>query len=66
MGNNAGIMSIAPLALLKFDLNIKGVLYRIVAALPHVGSWIKKSATVASSSIFIVFVQNSAPAATAA
>ena len=40
--NNAGIMPIAPLALLKvdewdrmIDLNIKGVLYGIAAALPH-------------------------------
>jgi NADP-dependent 3-hydroxy acid dehydrogenase YdfG len=40
--NNAGIMPIAPLSLLKvdewdrmIDLNIKGVLYGIAAALPH-------------------------------
>jgi NADP-dependent 3-hydroxy acid dehydrogenase YdfG len=40
--NNAGIMPIAPLALLKvdeweraIDINIKGVLYGIAAALPH-------------------------------
>jgi NADP-dependent 3-hydroxy acid dehydrogenase YdfG len=40
--NNAGIMPIAPLAVLKvdewdrmIDLNIKGVLYGIAAALPH-------------------------------
>jgi NADP-dependent 3-hydroxy acid dehydrogenase YdfG len=40
--NNAGIMPIAPLALLKvdewdrmIDLNIKGVLYGIAAVLPH-------------------------------
>jgi NADP-dependent 3-hydroxy acid dehydrogenase YdfG len=40
--NNAGVMPIAPLALLKvdewdhmIDLNIKGVLYGIAAALPH-------------------------------
>ena len=40
--NNAGIMPIAPLALLKveewdrmIDLNIKGVLYGVAAALPH-------------------------------
>src|SRR3974390_2706734 len=40
--NNAGIMPIAPLALLKvdewermIDLNIKGVLYGIAAALPQ-------------------------------
>ena len=42
MVNNAGIMPIAPLALLKvdewdrmIDLNIKGVLYGIAADLPH-------------------------------
>ena len=40
--NNAGIMPIAPLSLLKvdewdrmIDLNIKGVLYGVAAALPH-------------------------------
>jgi NADP-dependent 3-hydroxy acid dehydrogenase YdfG len=40
--NNAGIMPIAPLSLLKvdewdrmIDLNVKGVLYGIAAALPH-------------------------------
>jgi NADP-dependent 3-hydroxy acid dehydrogenase YdfG len=40
--NNAGLMPIAPLALLKvdewermIDINIKGVLYGIAAALPH-------------------------------
>ena len=40
--NNAGIMPIAPLSLLKvdewdrmIDLNIKGVLYGIAAAMPH-------------------------------
>ena len=38
--NNAGIMPIAPLDLLKvdeweIDPNIKGVLYGIAAALPH-------------------------------
>ena len=40
--NNAGIMPIAPLALLKvdewesmIDINIKGVLYGVAAALPH-------------------------------
>ena len=40
--NNAGMMPIAPLALLKvdewdrmIDLNIKGVLYGVAAALPH-------------------------------
>jgi NADP-dependent 3-hydroxy acid dehydrogenase YdfG len=40
--NNAGVMPIAPLALLKvdewdraIDINIKGVLYGIAAALPH-------------------------------
>ena len=40
--NNAGIMPIAPLALLKvdeweqtIDINIKGVLYGIAAALPY-------------------------------
>ena len=42
MVNNAGIMAIAPLAALKVDewermvdINIKGVLYGIAAALPH-------------------------------
>jgi NAD(P)-dependent dehydrogenase (short-subunit alcohol dehydrogenase family) len=40
--NNAGIMPIAPLALLKIDewermidINIKGLLYGVAAALPH-------------------------------
>ena len=43
--NNAGIMPIAPLALLKvdewesmIDINIKGVLYGVAAALPHMQS----------------------------
>jgi NADP-dependent 3-hydroxy acid dehydrogenase YdfG len=42
MVNNAGIMSIAPIKLLKveewdrqIDVNIKGVLYRVAAALPQ-------------------------------
>src|SRR5215467_12029204 len=35
MINNAGLMPQAPLERLKIDVNIKGVLYGIAAALPH-------------------------------
>ena len=55
--NNAGIMPIAPLALLKvnewdrmIDLNIKGVLYGIAAALPQMQK--QKSGHIIIASVF--------------
>jgi NADP-dependent 3-hydroxy acid dehydrogenase YdfG len=55
--NNAGIMPIAPLSLLKvdewdrmIDLNIKGVLYGIAAALPHMKK--QKSGHINTASVF--------------
>jgi NADP-dependent 3-hydroxy acid dehydrogenase YdfG len=56
--NNAGIMPIAPLSLLKvdewdrmIDLNIKGVLYGIAAALPHMKKQ-KSGHIINSASVF--------------
>jgi len=56
--NNAGIMPIAPLSLLKvdewdrmIDLNIKGVLYGIAAALPHMKQQ-KKGHIINTASVF--------------